>query len=287
MAYAPASEPRARADFATSQEHWLFAVIVGLCLVEPLVGVLWQALFASAQGLSLSAHHRILLATGLWLTYIADHWFDCHRDGRLVPQTIRHRFVQRHPRLVATLWLTALALQAALAISTLTAQEWLNSGALLACAGAYLALVRSSRHRPLLKEVWMALIYTGGVTLFGWQQLGIDALVASLSFVGLVLLNVCCIAVREHSVDRASGQVSIAIRTHGLGGWLGPAGWTLAAFAALGALGGGGWTPWYAALGGSAAALCLVHENASRLPSDIVHLVVDACLLLPLPLLFA
>ncbi len=288
MPYASATlraSPSRQNSERSHPEQWPLSLIAGLCVAEPLVGAVWQALFARSLGFELRWSHRLLLVGGLWLTYVCDHWFDCHLKGRPAPRTARHRFIQHNPGLIASTWLVVFTLEAVAAMVTLNAKEWFAASALLAGAGAYLALVHSIRQLPVLKETSMALVYAAGVTLFTWHRLEPVACVAALGFVALVLLNVSFIAVREQSVDRASGQTSIAIRTPRLGTWLGGAGWSLSAIACVGALFGGSWTPWYAALAGCAAVMSLVHEHASRLPSDVVHLVFDLMLLLPLPLL--
>ena len=189
-----------------------------LCLLEPLVAIAWQAIFAKAAAVALEGHHYALLFAGLWLGYAADRWLDVRSA---TPEAPRHVFAHRHCRSFLRAWLVLFASALALAFWKLSLREW---GASLALAGsgiAYLSLVHAPignphvavwRARLLRKELWVSVIYGAGVGVLVWCNTvpSLALLVAQALFAALVLLNLLGIARLEANTDTLQSQWSLA-----------------------------------------------------------------------------
>lgn len=163
-----------------------------LCIMEPLIGVLWQRCLATASGVVLEPHHAVLLGVGLWLAYAADRGLDARGGG---PQpTLRHAFFARHLRVLGALGLVLGASALLLGLRFLTGGEWLAAASVVGLAMAYLLTVHRFAARKVLKKALAAGVYALGVGCFVWPSTS-----APLSFfvglVGFTLLAGCNLAV--------------------------------------------------------------------------------------------
>lgn len=245
------SEPALAAEpSAVARElQWLSAG----CLLEPLIGVLWQWAFARCVGHPLRLHHAVILGASLWLVYLGDHWLDGLRSQR--PLTARHRWVIAQRRPLLGLWLLVLLCTLSLAALTLTPREWSFGAALLACTAGYFWRIHARVPRLRHKELLVALVYTGGISLFSWQAVDVSALLCCLPFGGLVLLNLAVIAHRERDVDRHHGLDFVVRRSADLPALLQSAAWTLLVGSAAAGLLWPSWANWFFCIAASTAAL--------------------------------
>lgn len=179
-----------------------------LSLDAPLLGVLWQRLFARVLEVPLLPQHVWLLAASIWLAYSADRWLDALR---LEPTlcTFRHRFYHEHRQAVLWVWLSVLVTSVGTALGTLSSSELRWGTLLLVGVGLYLLCTRCCRRvfYTLPKEIQIGALFGAGVALF----LGETALAAILPlglFAGLCTLNCLSIALWEAPIDRAQGHVS-------------------------------------------------------------------------------
>ncbi len=194
-----------------------------LCLLEALVGTCWQSAFSSAAGVELAAHHYWLLFLGLWLIYAGDRWLDVRSVGSQA-LTERHAFARKHHQLLARAWLTVLVAAVGCAVATLTKAEWVSGLALLGASAVYMFLVHFARSgnrafvklvvtKCFRKELWVSVIYAGGIGLFVWPQIALrwDLAACQLTFSGLVLLNLLAIQQLESGVDTLHSDKAIDV----------------------------------------------------------------------------
>lgn len=248
------------------------------CLLEPLVGVLWQWAFARSLGHALHAHHALLLGSGLWLVYLGDHWLDGLRMAQ--PQTARHRWVVRHRHATACLWTMVLLGALTLAVVTLTAREWLVGGALLAGTAGYFTRVHARVPRLRHKEVLVALVYTGGITSFCWETIAPLAIACVIPFGALVLLNLAVIVHKERDVDRHHG-LDFVTRAADLPVLLRWTAWGLLTGTVAASLLLPRWSNWFLCVAASATGLLWLHKRSCEYHRDDYHLLADAVLLTP------
>lgn len=276
----PADSVRWAAD-----PRWLSAG----CLLEPLIGASWQWAFAQSLGLPLQPHHHVILGASLWLVYLADHWLDGWRLIR--PRTARHQWVVRHRWPLAGLWFIVLLSAVTVAASSLTTTEWLLGCVLLACTACYFWHIHSPTTHSRHKELLVALVYTGGVSLFtcatallgetavSWNTFGARALACTLPFAGLVLLNLGAIAHAEREIDYLHGEDSIGRRASDLLGKIHHAALLLLVLSGLTL-----WLvpQWALCIGASTTALLWLSKRVHQVHHESFHVLADAALLTPL-----
>lgn len=189
--------------------RWLWWNI--LSLDAPAVAVAWALLFAHASSVRVPPGNLAVLALAVWLIYVTDRLLDGWRivDSRVL--RARHRFYQRHPRVILVMAGFALASGAWLIRVDLTAAE-LKEGLLLAgIVAAYMLCIhllsnrgsnRGGAHRSgkalsgfLPKEIAVGFLFAAGTALPVWSQRALTRgmLITWLLFGLLCTLN--CVAI--------------------------------------------------------------------------------------------
>ena len=190
-----------------------------LSLDAPAVVLLWQWSVAGTAGATLRWPHRLVLGASVWLAYAADRWIE---GWHLRPESVRtqrHHFYQRHRRALAVVWLLVATADVSVAATGLNAREFQAGLLLLAPVLAYV-LSHQFAHRHhrwrLPKEICVAVLLAGGVGLFPAVQVtggNVAPFAGTLSLFALLCFTNCAlISTWEHTVDRAHGQTSLALR---------------------------------------------------------------------------
>jgi hypothetical protein len=171
-----------------------------LALDAALIALVWQAAFAAALGLQVSAVARLVLGLSVWLTYMADRLFDVAKRPATQLYSARHRFAKKHFRRLWGIWVGVLIADLITALSLLEATQLRNGSVLLALCLLYTALNQLLSRRFFPKEICVAVIYAGGVVVFlslpfPWLAAGTLAL--------LCLINCLMIGTKEQRIDAA------------------------------------------------------------------------------------
>lgn len=205
------------APLATAQPRipwWLWPTV--LSLDAPAVALVWQANLEHSSQASLSPHHRLLLLASVWMAYAGDRWIEAWRLPADSIRTARHAFAQSHRWSLLSLWTGVLSVSLWLAAHTLTAREWLGSLGMLALVCLYVLLHQWLGRRQLKrlpKELLVALIFTGGCTLYPLLSRQTQAgalLLPSCCLTLLALANCLFISHWEREVDLSHGNHSLA-----------------------------------------------------------------------------
>jgi hypothetical protein len=138
-----------------------------LSLEAPLIAVLWQALSGQILGVPVSLHHRLLLAIGVWLSYVADRLNDARREP---PKTARHEFAFKWRRPIAVAWILVAATGGIVFVKWANLSNWRRFGL---GVGAAVALVHYlGRWRTRVRYGWaiwrfgVATVFSMGILLF-------------------------------------------------------------------------------------------------------------------------
>ena len=144
---------------------WLWLHVLSLDAV--VVALAGQEAFAHVAGVSLGAADRLLLGLCAWLAYCGDRLLDGRRI-KTEAAMARHRFAQRHFKLLRLFWFLAF-LAAALLAWRLPLSEWRFGLVLLAIVSAYFFLQhhRTTRKRAgRWKELMVGAGFAGGTLFF-------------------------------------------------------------------------------------------------------------------------
>lgn len=182
-----------------------------LALDAPLLAMLWQTEFAQSISLNLKPSSILVLGISVWLVYAADRLLDGLRLIHSAPTTHRHAFFLRWRHHLIVAWVLILVLDLILAFSLLESPEIIRGCILAVLVTFYLGSVHLGPMKSRLpKEVFVAAILTGGITIFSF---GVVLPVASvILFCALCFLNCAFIAKWEDQIDQAHGISSLADR---------------------------------------------------------------------------
>ncbi len=186
----------------------LDAVLVGLC---------WQQAASTRLEVTLNWSERILLASALWLAYIADRAGDVRRYQRIDESAIppRHAFLWRHQLPFAAGFVFVAITSAVIAMATCTPQLWLAAILLAFVSLGYLficQLTPTFGRRILTREVVVAALFLAGTVLFPFvksQPHPTADWYEWLAWAWLILwLNALGISVWEEAGDRRLGEIT-------------------------------------------------------------------------------
>lgn len=166
-----------------------------------LIALVWQAAFAVALGVQVSAAAQIVLGLSVWLTYMADRLFDVAKRPLEQLHAARHRFAKQHFRALWAAWCSALIANIAIALIGLSALELRNGSVLLALCLLYTTLNQALSRRFFPKEICVAIIYVGGVIVFLLPNASLGAPAGALTL--LCLINCLLIGAQEQRIDAA------------------------------------------------------------------------------------
>jgi hypothetical protein len=189
-----------------------------LSLDAPAVALLWQGLFARIGGVPLRWPHVFILGASVWLAYAADRWIEGWRLNPGQIRTQRHDFYQRWRWPLCVVWCGVLGADLTVSALGLTSREF-NAGLLLLLPVTAYLLSHQLIHRRhpwrAPKEICVALLFGGGVSVFPLAQPGVAArpLLGPLGlFCLLCFANCALISLWEQAVDEAHGQTSLALQ---------------------------------------------------------------------------
>ncbi len=176
-------------------------------------------LLMNVLGVQMPSSWYVLLPSGLWCVYTADHLLDALRlkqNGH----TPRHLFHYRNRKWIIPLLILVTAGGLYLAITRLP-NEMLNFGIGLAFFSVvHLVLVKlvGERVSPLLvKELGAVIGYCCGVLAFPWIQSGREAspemILGFAEFCMIVLLNLLIFSLFEYETDKIDGHTSFVLAT--------------------------------------------------------------------------
>jgi hypothetical protein len=258
-----------------------------LSIDAPAVSVLWLALIGASLDVAIGWPRFVVLGTSVWLAYSADRWIEGWRLPRTALRTPRHRFYQRHRWIVFALWVVTFAMDVALALARLPAEEIVTGLVLTAAVATYLVshqlIHRDSRWR-VPKEICIAGLLTCGVGVCLSDLASAAQTVAPLGlFAGLCFANCVLISGWEREIDRAHGQSSLALESPRVSALMSWTPWLVAAAAGLITVGASP-SPLRlvaACATASAVGLAVVDRLERRIGWSLAHVLADVVLLTP------
>ncbi|MGJ8652951.1 MAG: hypothetical protein ACSHX8_06725 [Opitutaceae bacterium] len=171
------------------------------------IAISWQWIFATSTGTILNGYTYAILGTSVWLTYMADRLFDVKQCKVEELLSNRHQFAQKHQKQLWRYWWGLLIFDVCMALYRLTWNELRSGIFLLIICLVYTFANQRLSNRFFPKEICVAIIFTGGVTVFQQAQINYLALFA---FFLLCLTSCLAIGHKERDVDKALGVKSIA-----------------------------------------------------------------------------
>jgi hypothetical protein len=131
-----------------------------LSIDTALGAVVCSVFFAQLISANVWVYGKIALGLSVWIIYTADHLLDA-RKVKGVASTERHRFHQEHFRALLILMMIAVVID--LTVVSFMRKSLLEYGFALSIVVAFYLVI--SRFLKMLKEVFIAFIYTIGVML--------------------------------------------------------------------------------------------------------------------------
>ena len=200
---------------------WLWLHVLSLDAV--LVALAGQEAFAHVAGVSLGSTDRLLLGLCAWLAYCGDRVLDGRRL-KTAAALARHRFAQRHFKLLRFFWFLAL-LAAALLAWRLPLSELRFGLVLLAIVSAYFFLQHHRTTRKWAgrwKELMVGAGFAGGTLFFVVARAEVSLGLISLGMAWAVacVQNCLVIAGWDRDEDVAMDQPSLARELSGLHYWI-------------------------------------------------------------------
>jgi hypothetical protein len=238
---------------------WLWLNL--LSLDAPVVALVWQDLAARSFGTPLRPAARVVLGLTVWAVYLADRLLDVRATVPL-PNTARHHFYRRHPRVMSALLAAVLVADACVAILKLRRAVFLDGVGVAVCVAAYLSIF-PLRPSCWEKQVFAAMLFSIGVLLVSFTWLGPWRLLLPAALFGVLCL--CNLVLIEYWEGGRKGRFI----------WLAPA--VVAGLAMLPPAG-----RWQHAVTLSGVLLAAVAIAGPRLTVAAKRVLADAALLTPL-----
>jgi hypothetical protein len=192
-------------DLAKNSWAWLHL----LSLDAPLVGVLWQLLFAKALRVHLAPMVNLITALVIWLIYVADRILDSYEAEEGAEEALRHRFYRAHRVGFLPAFFSVLLVTGWMAYADLGLKTWRDGLLLAAIVGGYFAVVhllggRAQKWFP--KEIAVAILFGVGTFMpvgVKVQQLHFRFLLPFLLFLLVLWMNTLLIEYSEWVTLRA------------------------------------------------------------------------------------
>ena len=190
---------------------WQWLNILGIDAA--IIAVVWQLFFLSLDQLVISIASQLVLGLSVWLTYMADRLYDIRSCNVQNLLSLRHQFAHKHRTKIWRIWWSVFIVNIALAFFKLTNDQLSNGFILLFACLAYTWFNQLLSKRFFPKELFVALIFSGGVIIFVEPT---PALQLVIAFVILCLINCIAIAHKELKVDKALciHSLSAVIKPH-------------------------------------------------------------------------
>jgi hypothetical protein len=186
-------------DLAKNSWAWLHL----LSLDAPLVGVVWQLLFAKALRVHLAPVVNLVTALVIWLIYVADRILDSCRTEDGAGEALRHRFYRAHRMAFLPAFFTVLLVAGWMAYADLGFKTWRDGLLLAAIVGGYFAIVHllgGSAQKWFPKEIAVAILFGLGTFMpvgVRAQQLHLRFLLPFLLFLLVLWMNTLIIEYSE------------------------------------------------------------------------------------------
>jgi len=151
-------------DLTKNSWAWLHL----LSLDAPLVGVVWQLLFAKALRVHLAPVVNLVTALVIWLIYVADRILDSYRTQEGAEEALRHRFYRAHRMAFMPAFFTVLLVTGWMAYADLGFETWRDGSLLAATVGGYFAIVHllgGSAQKWFPKEIAVAVLFGSGTLM--------------------------------------------------------------------------------------------------------------------------
>ena len=145
-------------DLAKNSWAWLHL----LSLDAPLVGVLWQLLFAKALRVHLAPVVNLITALVIWLIYVADRILDSYEAEESAEEAVRHRFYRAHRVAFLPAFFSVLLVTGWMAFADLGFKTWRDGLLLATIVGGYFAVVHilgGSAQKWFPKEIAVAILF--------------------------------------------------------------------------------------------------------------------------------
>ncbi|MGC2417580.1 MAG: hypothetical protein WA434_07535 [Candidatus Acidiferrales bacterium] len=133
-----------------------------LSLDAPLVGVVWQLLFAKALRVHLAPVVNLITALVIWLIYVADRIFDSYEAQESAEEAVRHRFYRAHRVAFLPAFFSVLLVTGWMAFADLGFKTWRDGLLLATIVGGYFAVVHilgGSAQKWFPKEIAVAILF--------------------------------------------------------------------------------------------------------------------------------
>ena len=174
-----------------------------LSMDAPLVGILWQLLFAKALRVRLAPAVTLITALVIWLIYVGDRILDSYQSEEGPGEALRHRFYRAHRMAFLPAFFTVLLVTGWMAHSDLGLRTWRDGCVLAAIVGGYFAVVhllggRAQKWFP--KEIAVAILFGLGTFMpvgVRVQQLHLRFLLPFLLFFLVLWMNTLIIEYSE------------------------------------------------------------------------------------------
>jgi 4-hydroxybenzoate polyprenyltransferase len=169
------------------------------------------AWFAKLYHVTLRPYAYIALGLTVWIIYTADHLLDA-RNIKTYAVTARHKFHQQHFNVLVVLVGCAMVLNVVMIF--FVRKQVLYAGVIL--AAMVLLYLLFTRVLSFLKELVVALLYTGGVLLpvlsiMGWGKSISHPIVITLFFI-TALINLILFAWFDYDADKHQGYTSFSVQ---------------------------------------------------------------------------
>ena len=145
-------------DLAKNSWAWLHL----LSLDAPLVGVVWQLLFAKALRVHLAPVVNLITALVIWLIYVADRILDSYEAEESAEEAVRHRFYRAHRVAFLPAFFSVLLVTGWMAFADLGFKTWRDGLLLATIVGGYFAVVHilgGSAQKWFPKEIAVAILF--------------------------------------------------------------------------------------------------------------------------------
>jgi 4-hydroxybenzoate polyprenyltransferase len=178
-----------------------------LSIDTALGAVVCAMFFAKLISANVWIYGKIALGLSVWIIYTADHLMDA-RKVKGEASSERHRFHQRHFRVLLIFMIVAIVID--LVVVSFMRRSLLEYGIALSVVVALYLLI--SRYLKMLKEVFIAFIYTVGVMLpaLGDREHLMDqwALLIMFNFFLIAVANLLVFSWFDVQKDRTDGHPS-------------------------------------------------------------------------------
>lgn len=142
---------------------WQWPNVLGIDAA--LIAVSWYWLQLPAEK-ALPGMPALVLALSVWLTYLADRLLDVRKKNYREINSLRHRFVFRHAKILWIFWSILLLFNLAIALSSLGKPQLMRGLLLLLATLIYIFTAQKLKSTQWIKEFAVGVIFTAGIVIF-------------------------------------------------------------------------------------------------------------------------